>query len=198
MEELFKLFDAIEKLEPDLRVAIEEILVKKTYRKNVRILKEGDTSKFIYYVEKGLVRAYRPSGDNEMTTWFMKEGDIFVSVGSFFHQKKATENIVTVEPCTFHCISFEQLQALYAKFPRFNFHRATLLEHYYALSDSREHMRMQCAADRYRYLMEHQPELVERVQDKFLASYLGIGGSTFRKEKMAYPKYLKTAKNSGF
>jgi hypothetical protein len=59
---------------------------------------------------------------------------------------------------------------------------------YYELSESRDHMRTQANTEKYKYLMTHQPELVGRVHDIHLASYLGIARSTLAREKARFTK----------
>jgi hypothetical protein len=50
-----------------------------------------------------------------------------------------------------------------------------LVQKYYKLSEQRLYsLRMQRGPERYAYLIEHHPELVQRVEQKYLASYLGI------------------------
>lgn len=147
---------------------------------------EGQISDYILFIEKGLVRCFRDDNDREKTLWIMKENDIIMSVESFFTRQPAQEYMETLEPCILHGIRYKELQHAYTHYPQFNRHGRVILEKYYVQSLQRESMRQKPAYDRYEYLMRNQPELVGRVPDKYLASYLGISLSSFSYQKSAY------------
>lgn len=188
MEELFQQFAAIEPLKPALKKYILSVLEPKEFRKGEFILKEDQVARYIYFIEKGMVRSLRYHNDKEETLWFMKEFDIMVSVESFFPQLPATEFIQAMEYSVLHRISFDQLQEAFVRFPQFNLHGRLILEKYYIQSLQRENMRRKTAIEKYEYLMTYQPELVGRVQDKYLASYLGITPGTFSFQKSKYAR----------
>ena len=191
MQTLFHIFDSIQPLEPELKEYIQSHLKRKAISRGEIVLQEGQISRNIYFIEQGLVRAFRHHKNKDKTIWLMKENDIFLSVGSFFSQKPATETIEALEDSILHSITFHQLQYAYKHFPAFNLHRAIILEKYYELSESRDHMRTQANTEKYKYLMTHQPELVGRVHDIHLASYLGIARSTLAREKVRFTKGKK-------
>jgi CRP-like cAMP-binding protein len=105
----------------------------------------------------------------------MKEGDVIVSIESFFEQKESYESIQALEDCTLYYIEYTELQNIYRQFPEFNFIGRVLTEKYYKLWAQQLHgLRMQPAADRYKWLLQNHPELILRVHAKYLASWLGI------------------------
>lgn len=113
--------------------------------------------------------------EKDVSSWFMKEGDVIISVESFFQQTASYESIQALEDCTLHYITYDELQFTFRNFPEFNFIGRVLIERYYTLSEQRLYsMRLQRSYDRYLYLMEHHSDLILRVPSKFLASYLGI------------------------
>ena len=109
----------------------------------------------------------------------MKENDIIISVESFFRQTKSIESIQALEETVLYSISYNELQYIYRQFPEFNFIARVLTEKYYTLSEQRLYsIRMQRSHERYQYLLDHFPELIQRVPAKYLASYLGITEET--------------------
>ena len=109
----------------------------------------------------------------------MKEGDIIISVESFFDQKASYESIQALEDSLLYCIEYAQLEHIYRAYPEFNFVARVLLQKYYKLSEQRLYsLRMQRSQERYDYLMEHAPELILRVPAKHLATYLGMAEET--------------------
>lgn len=112
----------------------------------------------------------------------MKEGDVIISVESFYHQKESYEAIQALEDSTLHYITYAELQYIYKTFPEFNFIGRVLTEKYYGLCERRAYsLRMQRSQQRYEYLLENHPELILRVPAKDLASYLGITKVTMSK-----------------
>ncbi len=145
-----------------------EAIPRKTY-----LLKDGDIFQRMYFIEKGLARAYYFDDGKENTSWFMKEGDFIISVNSFYRQQPSQENIQLLEDSVMASISYEDLQHLYLKHLEFNIISRVLTEHYYSLSEERLFaMRQSSVKHRYDYFMTHYPDLVNRVSSKQVASFL--------------------------
>jgi CRP-like cAMP-binding protein len=143
------------------------------------LLRRGEICKNLYFIEKGFVRAYYDKDGQEVTSWFMQENDLIVSVHSFFRQQPSHENIMLLEKTTLTSISYEDLQALYRQFPRFNYTGRLLTENYYVLSEERLiSMRMQSAQERYIALLRKYPQILRRAQLNQIASYLGMKPET--------------------
>lgn len=148
--------------------------VKELSRKEY-LLKHGRVSKEICFIEKGLLRCFYFKDDKEVCSWFMKEGDVTIPVKSFFNQRSSNEIIQALEDCILYYITYDELQYIYKTYPEFNFISRVLIEQYYSLSEQRLYsIRMQRSYERYDFLMEQHPDLIQRVQSKYLASYLGI------------------------
>jgi len=187
MEELIALFNAIAPLSPALEEYLRDLLKPRYAGKKEILLREGDIAKHINYIEKGLVRSYYWIEEEEVCSWFMKEGDIFVSVQSFFFQSPSYETIEMIEDGIIWGISYSQLQHAYKHFPEFNYHRGVILEKYYSLSEQRHYMtRRQTAYKRYVSLLEREQYLLQRVPAKYLASYLGMTEGTFSHIRSEY------------
>ena len=168
MEELLKFLQSIHPLSDGLVEYLATHLKIRDLAKKEFLLKAG-------HVSKGLLRCFYLIEEKEVSSWFMKEGDVIISVESFFQQTPSYESIQALDDCTVYYITHDELHFTFRNFPEFNFVGRVLTERYYTLSEQRLYsMRMQRAYDRYRYLMEQHPELILRVPSKFLASYLGI------------------------
>lgn len=185
--ELLCFLESMHPMSDELKQHLAATLKEKRLTKKEYLLKSDHVSRNICFIAKGLLRCFYLKDENEVSSWFMKEGDVIVSVESFFQQKASYESIQALEDCLLYFITYDELQHIYRHFPEFNFIGRVLLEKYYMLSEQRLYsLRMQRAPERYAYLLEHHPELVLRVPSKYLASYLGITGQ--------YLSMLKTAK----
>ncbi len=175
MEKLLTYLNSICPLSPELMGYLAENLKTKNLQKKDFLLKIGHVSKEICFISKGLLRCYYLLDDKEVSSWFMKEGDVIISVASFFNQTESYEAIQVLEECLLYYIDFSELQFIYRNFPEFNIVGRMLTQKYYVLSEERLYaMRMQRAHERYAFLMKYHSELILRVPSKYLASYLGI------------------------
>lgn len=175
MEQLLQYLNSIHPLSPSLIEYLTINLKTKNLQKKDFLLKKGHISKDICFIHSGLLRCFYLIDEKEVCSWFMKEGDVIISVESFFNQTESYEAIQALDDCILHYITYDELQFIFRNFPEFNFVGRVVTERYYTLSEQRLYsMRLQKAPDRYAYLMQYHSELILRVPSKFLASYLGI------------------------
>ncbi len=179
MRELLQYFNTIYPLSSDLEQYLLSIFKVKELTKKSYILKQGQVCRNLYFIEKGLVRCFYIKDDKEVCSWFMKEGDLIISVESFFKQVISYENIQAIEDCLVYYIDYKDLQYMYRHFIDSNFLARVVTEKYYMLSEQRLFsIRMQRAQERYQYLIDNFPELIQRVPSKYIASYLSITEET--------------------
>jgi len=185
MEKILRYFLS---LFPTLSVQLQEELINtiklKEMKKKDMLLNIGQVCKNIYFIETGLFRCYYLKKEKEVCSWFMKEGDVMVSVNSFFTQTLSYEAIQALEDAVVHYISFSELQDLYQRFLEFNVIRGLLLEKYYRKLDEQLYaIKMQKAKERYAFLLTNYPDIVRRVPSMYIASYLGITLETLSRMK---------------
>lgn len=171
--------NSIHPLSEKLQEYLSEHLVRTEIPKKHFILRQGHICYNIYFIQQGLVRCFYIKDDKEISSWFMNEGDVIVSVESFFTQTVSYESIQALEDCILYYLSYEDLQYIYWHFPEFNFIGRVVTENYYKLSEQRIYsLRMQRALEKYQYLLINFPQLIQRVPSKYIASYVGITEET--------------------
>lgn len=185
MRKVVEFLHSIQPLSEELKVYLYDYLRTDIIQKKVRLLRPGQICDRIYFVEKGLLRCFIRQGDEEICKWFMKEGDVVISVNSFFNQVPSTETIESMEKCELHSITFKQLQELYRRHPEFRSIGQQLTETYYCRSEVRaDNLIMKTSDERYIDLIRNDPELQrKKVPDKYLASYLGMSLATYSRIK---------------
>jgi CRP-like cAMP-binding protein len=184
VEFLLAYLNSIHSLSPALQSYLLETVKYRKLKKKEILLKAGQLDRYIYFIQSGLLRAFYENGDTEVSSWFMKEGDVIVSIESFYDQKKSYESIQAIEDTEVYYISFEELEHVYREYAEFNFIGRVLTIKYLKLwSQMLYSIRMRSAAERYDWLMKNYPELILRVPAKFIASYLDITEVTLSKIK---------------
>lgn len=164
MKEFFEILNSIHPLSAELQQHLSTVLKSVTIERKNFLLQEGEICKNISFIEKGLVRCYYNRNGKEVSSWFMREGDLIISVESFFQQRPSFESVQALEDCTLLCLPYKELQFMYKTFYELNFIARVLTEKYYTLSEQRLYsIRMQRAPERYKFLLENFSELIKRV-----------------------------------
>lgn len=180
MNPLFSMLNSIKPLSGPLKEDLQTFVKQKQVRKNEFLLQSGQTCSRMYYIENGLFRCYYDVNDQDVSAWFMGDGEMIISVKSFYLQVPSEENIQALKDSQVLYIDVEQLASLYERHPEFNFYGRILTERYYILSEERSRwMRTISAKDRYLFLLKNHPALLKEVPSKQLASYLGISEFTY-------------------
>ena len=172
-------------LSPDLQEHLQQKLKVENLSKDEYLLKAGQTSKSVTFIESGLLRCYYlTDSGKEVNRWFMREGDVVFSINSFYTQKPGQEYIQALEPAELFYITYDELDEIYFKFPDFRTIGLQLTSKYYMLWDQKEYAVLaKPASERYEWLVTNHQELLQRVADKHLASWLGITDVTFSQIK---------------
>ncbi|MDO6433042.1 cyclic nucleotide-binding domain-containing protein [Flavitalea sp. BT771] len=194
MEQLFILFNGIEKMSPELIAHLKKILKRKLIKKGEFMLMEGQTSNYIYFLESGLVRIYHVE-NAEVTSWLLPEGNIFMSVSSFFQKHPSYENIIALEDCVCWCISYRELEETLELFPEFEIHHGRILRNYYSFSELRRfRLAKQDKLERYTMLEEKEPGLLQRVSQEILCTYLQMSLNSYKRARDEYYAYKRKGK----
>ncbi|WP_316809197.1 Crp/Fnr family transcriptional regulator [Pedobacter agri] len=174
----------------------QEVIVEKFQRKHV-LLKPGDTSRRLYFIRSGFLRAFFiDEQGKERTTWFMGKGDLMISVYSFFTQKPAHEYIEVLQDCKLQSLSWNELNAYYADFREGNLLGRIVTQKYYILSEERAiFLRTQTPESRYRQLLEQHPGIEQQTTITNIASYLGITRETLSRLRSKNAKMCVQSQN---
>lgn len=150
-----------------------------TIPKGKVLLRAGQVCPYIFLVIKGLFRGYIMDGKTEITTWITPENDIVSSSSSFFNQSPSLENIQALEDSEMIAVCYEHLESAYQQFPEMNVVARKILQVMYRDADERAYLgRLTTALSRYQYFVQTRPEITNRLQLKYVASYLSITNET--------------------
>lgn len=156
--------------------ALAPFLNHKSFAKKEYLVKQGDISNELFIIMSGCVREYfEDAYANEINTWFGIENAIAVSTYSFFSLKPSLTNIQALEDTETIVIRQEDIQKLFSQFHEIERLGRVLAEQYLVQIDEiKIILQTLSAKQRYEYILQHKPELVQRIPLKYLASFLGI------------------------
>lgn len=143
--------------------------------KGYRLLNADRVERNIYFIKKGIVRAYIDLSGNEITFWFGREGDTVVSMKSYVNSQKGYENIELLEDGLLYKLNTCMLSDLFIKDIYIaNWGRKFAEQELLKTEERLIARQLGTASDRYYELIKNNPELIQRVQLSYIASYLGI------------------------
>ncbi len=161
------------------------------YKKGDFILREGQMAKECYMVLKGLVREYYIVDGEEKTTNFFSEMEPVNSFSSRKNNIASKHFLVCAEDCAV-TVSTNSLEAeMCALIPRLGgIIRDAVEKETGKMQDEMAKFITSTPEDRYKDLVENRPELLNRVPQHQIASYLGVKPETLSRIR----KRMLTAK----
>ncbi|MBS1663249.1 MAG: Crp/Fnr family transcriptional regulator [Bacteroidetes bacterium] len=166
------------------RLTVQEL------KKRELFLQSGKTQKVIGFIAKGLIRSFFVDQEgNERTVGFYAEGDYATHYPAFITRQPSRYSIQCLEPTTFVCFSFEDMQWVYQQSPKFERYGRLIAEEILNRQQARiESFVFQTAEERYLDFVKQNSMLFSRVSLSSLCSYLGIERQTLTRirQKLAH------------
>ncbi len=161
----------------------DRIVLRKFERREF-LLKAGETERYMNFIVKGLARMYFEKGQTEVITHIAREGELISSTASFLSGAPSFYHIETLEPCTFLSLTHDQLEEVYRGNSRIE-RMGRLMTTQFLLQ--KEEWELECirldTRERFLHFVEKNPDLLQRVPQKYLASYLNMKPETFSRLK---------------
>jgi CRP-like cAMP-binding protein len=150
-------------------------LTVRAYKKGTVLVSEGDICGKCYFVIKGCLRQYLLSDGTEKTTQFYTEEQAAVFFTSYATQTKSASYLACVEDTVLIIGDPTEEMAMYKKFPKLEQITRLMMEQDFGkVQDTLTHFIASSPTERYLHLMKTRPDLLQRVPQHQLASYIGI------------------------
>jgi len=154
------------------------------FDKKTKVLKTGETDGYFNIIMKGLARKYLMVNKKEVTIQLSTEGHMIHSEISFNLQKPSDCIIEAIEPVTFLSMSHANIQMIYEKLPQTEKLGRMIITEMFIKKDQRDFKQLnKTTRERFLDYMHDHPDMLQRVPQKYLASYLNIKPETFSRLK---------------
>lgn len=155
-------------------------LVPKKVRKKQYVLQEGNICKYSVFVEKGTLRSYTVDDKgNEHIIQFAIEGWWISDMYSFITGEPSVYNIEVLEDAELLLLSSASEEELLQRVPKFERYMRLLIQGAYIAMQRRLVLSLsEPAEEKYTKLIATYPDIIQRVPQHMIASYLGITPET--------------------
>lgn len=154
---------------------ISSVYRSRSMSKGEHFLLAEDVCREVAFIESGVFRFYINTDDRDATYYFAAESAFICDYPSFLPQRPSYVNIQALEASEIRIISFDDLQRFYReiKFGE-RFGRLIAEEIFVDTVQQLASFYQDKPAVRYQNFVQRFPELVQRLPQYYIASYVGI------------------------
>jgi CRP-like cAMP-binding protein len=151
-----------------------------TFPTETTIVRQGTRYRKIVFVAEGILRVFvRTPEDGDVVKNFVETSEFFADLECIEKDLPAVINVASVTRCTLLTLSKVDSDRLCRELPEWlHLSREGAMQAMNQMIRKQTFLRLGSASDRYRYLVENQPNIVRHVSLKYIASYLGITQSS--------------------
>jgi len=170
--------------EVEIKTELIPIVRVRTFGKKELVSKAGEIENYMNFIQEGLVRKYYKQGEDEHIVQLSREGHLITNQESFYTRTPSEYYLETIEATTFLSLTFDDMEKLFRNNHNFERLGRLVTVHTMVLKDRwQTSLIMQSPRERFLNFIESYPGIIQRVPQKFLASYLNIKPETFSRFK---------------
>ena len=162
------------------------------FDKRAVIVREGEIDNYLNLVVKGLIRKYLPVRKDEVILQLATEGHVVQSEISFLTRKPSMVVLETLEPTILLSLTYDKMEEALDRFPKGERLGRMILYGMFIKKDENRYNRLsKSTRQRFFDYIDHHQHMLQRVPQKYLASYLQIKPETFSRLKALLAKRQK-------
>lgn len=173
-----KLLANLTKFVPDIKEVLEPVTPFFTLRelkKKEHWLQPGSLCKEVVFIAQGGLRVYCEKDGNERAVEFFFENGWFTDFESWLTKTPSALGVDALEDSELISISFQSLDLLYDLYPKLERIGRLIAETTIVRKCNRNNsLLLDSPQERYIKLLEEHPNIIDRVPQYYIASYLGI------------------------
>ena len=139
------------------------------------LLEEGKVADKLYMIRKGCLRLSFFNDGRDITFQFFFEGDVVASFNSLHHRQPSLFSLETLEPAELSVIKKNDFYDLIQRIPSLRqAYEEKLIERFHTYQLLFLSRIRNTPQQRYEELLKEHPDIIRRVPQHYIASYLGI------------------------
>lgn len=145
------------------------------YLKGEILFSSDKLERNIYIIKQGVARAFINIDGKDITIWFGQENDVIISAQGYIYNKKGYETMEILENSILYRIELKQLTKLFeTDIEVCNWGRQIIEKEFVKTEQRLIYNLSLTATERYILLLQEKPDILQRIQLQYIASYLGV------------------------
>lgn len=159
---------------------LKSFFIEKKLRKKQFLLRQDELCRYLSFVSRGILKSYvLDEKGQQRISLFAFEGWWISDFNSFINQEKAVLNIDAIEDSDLLLISYEDYENLTLQIPVMDRYFRILYQNSMVTKDQRLMVSNSFTAEeKYLQLVKKNPEMMQKISHRFIASYLGLSPET--------------------
>ncbi len=159
---------------------LKSFFIEKKLRKKQFLLRQDELCRYLSFVSRGILKSYvLDEKGQQRISLFAFEGWWISDFNSFINQEKAVLNIDAIEDSDLLLISYEDYEKLTVQIPVMDRYFRILYQNSLVTKDQRLMVSNSFTAEeKYLQLVKKNPEMMQKISHRFIASYLGLSPET--------------------
>jgi CRP-like cAMP-binding protein len=163
---------------------LKPVIIERKFEKKQLISSAGEIENYFNFILKGLARKYYLRGKEEMNTQISTEGHIIHCQESYHSRQPSEYFIEAIEPTVLASISYADMESVFARSKEMEHLGRMVITHAMVIKDRWQIQLVKMTPrERFLHFVTKNSSLLQRVPQKFLASYLNIKPETFSRFK---------------
>jgi CRP-like cAMP-binding protein len=156
----------------------------RNFAKRDKLVEEGEVEKYLNFILQGLARKFFIRKNEEMVMQFSRENEIICCYDSFMSGEPSNFSVEALEPMVVVSITHDNVEKLYEFSPKMERLGRLIATQEYLKKESFEYNRVRLTSqERFINFIRNNSYLLQRVPQKYLASYLNMKPETFSRLK---------------
>lgn len=172
---LIKIYRHFAILLPEEEQVLKEIFTPFSLKAGEHFLKSGEMSKYVAFLNKGLVCYYVEKNAEMAITDFSKEGEFVSEYHTFLQKMPVIHSIKCIEDCEFLVATHDDIQRLYTELSQGDKFGRCILEHRFGVVVNQLiSTYMHTAVERYNLFMNDYFDISQRIPQYLMAAFIGV------------------------
>lgn len=144
-------------------------------KKGERLISEGETVQYFYYLDSGCISYYKMEEGEIKVLEFYTQDVFFTDLMAYVKGTPSNYFLEAVEDCTILAVRKDLAEASFDRSHQLErFGRLSMQEAFIKMLHRVDRLNHRSNEERYRRILQKRPDLLQRVPQYLIASYLGI------------------------
>jgi CRP-like cAMP-binding protein len=168
-------FQVVPTITEEIWTEMETKAIVQHYKKGEMYIRPGEQEDYVTFISKGAFRYYSVVEEKELVCEFAFENCYLSEYESFLKRTPAKNFIQALEDSVVVKFHYDDVQHCYAKYPQIEKFGRLVAENFLICAiDRMNSLLSSTPEERYNKLAEEKPELLQRVPQYMIASFIGV------------------------